>query len=188
VNQKQFGVLIQDNNSAFKGDNQPVERVSWDEAVEYCKLLSAKEGRKYRLPTEAEWEYACRAGTTTPYYFGSTISTAQANYDGNYVFGNGVKGIYRAKTVPVGSFSPNAWGIYDLCGNVSQWCSDWDDDYPKGDAVDPTGPTEGTQRVMRGGAYDSEPGDCRSASRDWYEPDGKRDSRGFRVLLEADSK
>ena len=84
-----------------------------------------KESHKYRLPTEAEWEYACRAGTTSPFYFGETISTEQANYDGNYVYGKGKKGIYRQKTTPVGSFPPNAWGLYDMHGNVYDWCQDW---------------------------------------------------------------
>jgi formylglycine-generating enzyme len=188
VTQKQFAALIKGNNSAFSGDNQPVERVSWDEAVEYCRLLSVKEGKHYRLPTEAEWEYACRAGTTSPYNLGATISSDQANYDGTYVFGDGKKGVYRAKTVDVASFQPNAWGLYDMHGNVSEWCQDWENDYPMGDAVDPTGPAEGTHRISRGGAYLSEPTDCRSASRDWYVPDGQRDSRGFRVLMEVDTE
>ena len=188
VTQKQFAVFIKGNTSAYKGDNQPVERVSWLEAVQYCKMLSEKEGKTYRLPTEAEWEYACRAGTTTWYYFGNTISTKLANYDGTFVFGDSVKSVFRGKTTDVGSFPPNPWGLFDMCGNVWQWCSDWDGDYPKGDAVDPTGPADGTQKVMRGGSYNNEPGECRSASRDWYDIDGQRDNRGFRMVMEIEGK
>ena len=122
------------------------------------------------LPTEAEWEYACRAGTTTPFHFGETISTDQANYDGNFTYGNGKKGVYREKTTPVGSFPANAWGLYDMHGNVWQWCQDWYGDYPQKDVVDPQGPEKGEVRVLRGGSWISDPQYCRSAFRYWFDP------------------
>ena len=125
VTQAQYMAIMGTNPSHFKGEGNPVESVSWNDAVEFCKRLSEKEGKKYRLPTEAEWEYACRAGTTTPFHTGETISTSQAHYDGHYVYGNGAKGVYRERTMSVGSFSPNAFGLYDMHGNVWEWCQDW---------------------------------------------------------------
>ena len=106
--------------SRFKGDNLPVERVSWDDAVAFCQKLSEREGKKYRLPTEAEWECACRAGTTTAFHTGPTISTDEANYHGDHAYAGGRTGVYRKKTMPVGSFKPNAWGVYDMHGNVRE--------------------------------------------------------------------
>ena len=110
--------------SFFKGDNRPVERVSWLDAMEFCHRLSQRTGWKYTLPSEAQWEYACRAGTTTPFHFGDTISTELANYDGNYSYGQGPKGIYRQQTTDVASFPANAWGLHDMHGNVWEWCLD----------------------------------------------------------------
>ena len=107
--------------------NHPVVHVSWNDAVAYCEWRSAKEGKTYRLPTEAEWEYACRAGskTTTPFNTGGNLTTAQANYDGNYPYGKNSKGQFRGTTVAVNRFAPNAWGLYNMHGNVWEWCSDW---------------------------------------------------------------
>jgi formylglycine-generating enzyme required for sulfatase activity len=127
VTQAQWRAVMEDDPSRFKGDELPVEQVSWEEAVEFCRRLTAAQpigmlGR-YRLPTEAEWEYACRAGTSSPFSFGETITTAQANYDGDYAYGNGSKGIYRGETVPVASFPANGWGLYDTHGNVWEWCA-----------------------------------------------------------------
>lgn len=112
------------NPSRFKGEKRPVERVSWKDAVEFCQKLSALTGETYRLPSEAEWEYACRAGTTTPFYFGKTITSDLVNYDGNYPYGSGPKGTYRKETTEVGQFPPNAFGLYDMHGNVQEWCAD----------------------------------------------------------------
>ena len=144
VTQEQWQEVMGNNPSHFKGEkNLPVEKVSWDDCQEFIKKLREKDKKPYRLPTEAEWEYACRAGTTTPFHFGETISTDQANYNGNFIYGNGKKGVYREKTTPVGSFPANAWGLHDMHGNVWQWCQDWYGDYPQKDVVDPQGPEKG---------------------------------------------
>jgi formylglycine-generating enzyme required for sulfatase activity len=165
------------------GDH-PVVNVSWSDARAFCKWLSKKEGKTYRLPTEAEWEYACRAGTTRPFAFGETISTNDANYDGNSVYGDGKKGEYRQKTTPVGSFKPNAWGLYDMHGNAWEWCQDGfeERDYQKSPVVDPTGPEKSSFRVIRGGGFRTCPGNCRSAFR-WGSMDEGDTASGFRVVL-----
>ena len=162
----------------FKGDNRPVEQVSWDDAIEFCQRLSKHTGRKYRLPSEAEWEYACRAGTTTPFHFGSTITTDVANYRGTYweyngrtysgSYGQGPKGEYRQKTTDVGCFSANGFGLYDMHGNVWEWCLDhWHDTY-EGAPTDGSvwlSSNESNSRLQRGGSWHHNPSDCRSASR-----------------------
>src|ERR1035441_3406412 len=119
VTQEQWKEVMGNNPSFFKGEkNLPVETVSWDDCQDFIKKLREKDKKIYRLPTEAEWEYSCRAGTKTPFHFGETISTDQANYNGNHIYGNGKKGVYRQKTTPVGSFPANAWGLHDMHGNV----------------------------------------------------------------------
>lgn len=183
--------------SRFKGANRPVERVSWHDAVEFCARLSKQTKRDYRLPTEAEWEYACRAGTTTPFCFGETIATDLANYNGTDekygAYGRGVKGIYREETTPVGSFPANAWGLYDLHGNVWEWCADhWHDSYAdKPEELKQTGNTpwrsndEDARRSLRGGSWGYSPRDCRSAFRGTGRPDVRYDGYGFRVVCRA---
>jgi formylglycine-generating enzyme required for sulfatase activity len=171
-----------DNPSFWRGDDLPVESVSWDECVAFCGRL----GEGFRLPTEAEWEHACRAGTTTPFFFGETISTDLANYDGGYPYGVGRTGVRRHKTTPVGSFPPNAWGLFDMHGNVWEWCLDWYGRLPTGDQTDPKGGDGGNGRVLRGGSWQRDPRDCRSDARHCYVPRDRNESRGCRVLLSPD--
>ncbi len=187
VTQEQWQAVMGNNPSHFKGEKSlPVESVSWDDCQEFCKKLGEREKKSYRLPTEAEWEFACRAGTTTPYSFGDTIAVDQANFNGNFTYGAGKKGIYREKTTPVGSFPANAWGFYDMHGNVCQWCQDWHGGYGRGDAVDPQGPKSAKNRILRGGAWNNNPIFCRSANRNYAPPDTRIESYGFRVCLIGD--
>ncbi|MGV0026632.1 caspase, EACC1-associated type [Phormidesmis priestleyi] len=169
--------------SNFKGENRPVEQISWFEAIEFCDRLSQKTGKPYRLPSEAEWEYACRAGTTTLFHFGKTISTDLANYNGNYTYGPGKEGQYREQTTDVGSFSPNAFGLYDMHGNVWEWCGDrWHDNYdcaPSNGSIWEAGSSK--YRLLRGGSYLSNPRDCRSTNRYRGLPDYGYGPLGFRV-------
>jgi formylglycine-generating enzyme required for sulfatase activity len=182
VTQAQYEAAMGVNPSNFKGESNPVEQVSWNDTVEFCKKLSAKTRQTVRLPTEAEWEYACRAGTTTPFNTGETISTDQANHNGNFTYGSGSKGEYRQKTVAVGSFAPNAWGLYDMHGNVWEWCQDWSGSYPSSEMVDPAGPENGQLRMLRGGSWQSEPWRCLSAWRSRALPGSRFHSVGFRVV------
>jgi formylglycine-generating enzyme required for sulfatase activity len=166
--------------SSFKGDNRPVEQVSWEDAKEFCRRLSKKTGKDYRLPSEAQWEYACRAGTKTPFLFGETITTELANYSGVDTYKDGPKGEYRGETTDVGSFPANAWGLYDMHGNVWEWCEDdWHNSYEgapsDGSAWIESDRTE-TRRLLRGGSWIDIPGYCRSAYRN-------NDSRGFIVSV-----
>ncbi len=185
----------------FKGRNRPVEQVSWLEAVEFCDRLSRETNRKYRLPSEAEWEYACRAGTTTPFHFGETITTDLANYrgtdwiyegetyPGNY--GSGPKGQYREETMPVGSFAiANAFGLCDMHGNIWEWCADhWHENYqgaPTDGSVWLDGnnsPDEKAIRLLRGGCWVLNPGNCRSSCRNWGDTDDRGHGVGFRLAL-----
>jgi formylglycine-generating enzyme required for sulfatase activity len=184
VSQTQWQTVMGNNPSQFKGDDRPVDSVSWDDCQDFCKRLGQKDGKRYRLPTEAEWEYACRAGTTTPFFFGDTISTDQANYDGNLTYGKGKKGVYREQTTPVGSFPANAWGLHDMHGNLYEWCSDWYGPYQSGDIVDPQGIDPGEYRVLRGGCWSSYPPvRCRSAFRYGYWPAARIRDFGCRVVL-----
>jgi len=168
----------------------PVERVSWDEAVEFCERLSnlaqeKKAGRVYRLPTEAEWEYACRAGTKTPFWWGGSASSSQANFNGNYPYGGAAKGQYQERTTKVGSFEPNLWGLYDMHGNVWEWCGDWYDEnyYRQGDNKDPQGQKSGNGRVLRGGSWYGYGWYCRAADRSRDVPGVRSYNFGFRVAL-----
>lgn len=186
VIQEQWQEVMGKNPSQFKGEkNLPVDTVSWNECQEFIKKLRAKDPDKkeYRLPTEAEWEYACRAGTTTPFHFGDTISTEQANYDGNFAYGAGKKGICRGKTTPVDAFPANAWGLHDMHGNLWQWCQDSYGDYPKTDVTDPPGPAKGDTRVIRGGTWYTGPSVCRSARRDGFSANNRDKYYGFRLCF-----
>lgn len=187
VTQEQWQVVMGNNPSGFKGEkNLAVETVSWDDCQKFIVKLREKDKKHYRLPTEAEWEYACRAGTKSPFHFGETISTDQANYNGNKTYGPGKKGIFRMKTTSVGSFPANAWGLHDMHGNIWQWCQDWFGDYPQKDVVDPKGPDTGKSRVLRGGSWFDYPGNCRSATRTGLVPDSRDNDIGFRLCFSQD--
>jgi formylglycine-generating enzyme required for sulfatase activity len=173
-------------------DNRPVERVSWLDAIEFCNRLSQRTGRTYTLPSEAQWEYACRAGTITPFHFGDTISPELANYDGSHAYGDGPKGINREQTTPVGMFPANAWGLQDMHGNVYEWCLDeWHESY-EGAPIDGRAWAERVEgekgkerektRLLRGGSWFDNPRYCRSAYRDRNLPDGALNNVGFRVV------
>jgi formylglycine-generating enzyme required for sulfatase activity len=189
----QFAASVMGTNpSHFKGDiNRPVENVTWNYATAYCGKLTVREraaGRLparyvYRLPTEAEWEYACRAGTTTATAFGNSLSSAQANFNGNYPYGRAIAGPYLERTTAVGSYAPNAWGLYDMHGNVGEWCLDWFGLYPGGRVTDPQGPASGSLRVLRGGGWRCQGWACRSAIRCSFCPDDRFEFLGFRSVL-----
>jgi sulfatase modifying factor 1 len=186
VTQAQWQAVMGNNPSGFKGDNLPVETVSWDDCQEFCRQLSERLGKSLRLPTEAEWEYACRAGTTTPFFFGPTLSSEQANYDGRYPYGAGPTGEHRGKTTAVCSFPSNAWGLYDLHGNVWEWCQDWYGAYGSKAVPDPVGSKHGTARVLRGGSWNDQPRLCRAANRGWNAPAIRCIDFGLRVAFRLD--
>jgi formylglycine-generating enzyme required for sulfatase activity len=175
--------------SWFKGDQRPVERVSWHEAMEFCRRLSQRTGRHYTLPSEAQWEYACRAGTTTPFHFGATINTELANYDGKYLYEDGEKGEDRKQTTEVASFPANPWGLYDMHGNLWEWCLDhWHDNYvgaPEDGSAwhndDAKENQDNTMQLLRGGSWNSHPRYCRSAYRFGVHPGSRNYYVGFRV-------
>ncbi len=195
------------NPSNFKGnENRPVEQVSWDDAQEFCRRLSQRTGRVYRLPSEAEWEYACRAGTPTPFHFGQILTTEVANYNGNYRYNNSPKGKYRQQTTEVGQFPANEWGLHDMHGNVWEWCEDdWHSNYEgapldgsawlkenrteigkmSSDAQEKENRTE--IKLLRGGSWLNAPRICRAASRYYYSRVGRRFNCGFRVVCVAPS-
>ena len=184
VTQALWKAVMDNNPSNFKGDELPVEEVSWNDVQEFLQKLNAKTGKTYRLPTEAEWEYACRAGTTTPFNTGNNLTTSQANYDGNYPYNNNAEGEYRNKTMPVGSFPPNTWGLYDMHGNVWEWCSDWyGADYSNSNSpqTNPAGPSSGSFRVFHGGSWYSYAQYCRAAYRSSDAPGRRTDIIGFRL-------
>jgi len=164
-----------------------VETVSWDDCQKYIKKLNAMdaapEGYKFSLPTEAQWEYACRAGTTTAFHFGDVLNGDKANHDGKYPYGTEKKGNNLEKTTVAGSYPANAWGLYDMHGNVAEWCLDWYDDYPGGSVTDPTGPSSGEVRVYRGGCWSSYGYYCRSADRGCIEPDYGDFCFGMRLTM-----
>jgi formylglycine-generating enzyme required for sulfatase activity len=228
VTQKEYQEIMGKNPSRCEGINNPVENITWYDAIEYCNALSRREGltpaytidktkfdpnyesprgpqpsilrdrdpvmwvvtwnrnaNGYRLPTEAEWEYACRAGTTTPFSTGNNITTSQANYHGNYPYNNNTKGMVRESTTGVGSFSfaPNPWGLYDMHGNVWEWCWDWFGTYPNSVETNPVGPISGSFRVARGGSFYNPAVLLRSANRLHHAaPFDTNPTMGFRIV------
>ena len=197
VTQAQYKAVMGTNPSYFKEKGHrdatelPVENVSWNDAMVFCEQLTklARGEYLFTLPTEAQWEYACRAGTTTPFNTGENITTEQANYNGNYPYRNNPKGKYLQKTTPVGSYPPNEWGLYDMHGNVYEWCMDWyGEKYygeckMKGVVENLAGPETGSDRVLLGGSWDEDEQSCRSANRDNLSPDARINRIGFRVVF-----
>jgi formylglycine-generating enzyme required for sulfatase activity len=188
VTQAQWQAVMGNNPSDFKGDNLPVENVSWNDCQEFIQHLNQRGEGQYRLPTEAEWEYAARAGRSTPFGIGNgrDLDSTQANFDGNYPYGAGRKGLYREKTTPVKSFAPNAWGLYDMHGNVYEWVQDWYGAYPSETVSDPQEADLGKCRVMRGGSWSNFARSCRSAFRSRYRPDDGDCYIGFRLVKEVE--
>jgi formylglycine-generating enzyme required for sulfatase activity len=190
VTQAQWQAVMGNNPSSFTDDpNNPVEQVSWDDAQAFTeKLRQQIPGLAAKLPTEAQWEYACRAGTSTPFSFGDNITPKQVNYDGNYPYAGGKKGLYRQKTVPVKSFPANPWGLYEMHGNVWEWCQDvWQEKLPPEAVTDPQGVAGGDKagvgRVIRGGSWGGDGWGCRSACRLGLEPVERNCILGFRLVL-----
>ena len=171
VTQEQWTAVMGNNPSSTKGAKLPVTDVSWEDCQEFIKKLNANTKGGYRLPTEAEWEYACRAGTTTAYSFGDNITPKEANYSDSKIF----------KPVAVGSYQPNAFGLYDMHGNVWEWCEDWYGDYPTGAVIDPKGPAMGEDRVLRGGSFVSDVLMARSSLRALNTPTIRYVIYGFRL-------
>jgi eukaryotic-like serine/threonine-protein kinase len=185
VTQEQYMLMIGRNPAKWSNIKSPVERVSWHEAQMFCEKLSGKTGKKYRLPSEAEWEYACRAHSTTPFYCGATITTDLANFDGNFNYIDGPKGKYREKTLRVDSFPANGFGLCDMHGNLWEWCEDsWNENY-LGAPTDGSSWNNGNSaRVLRGGAWNNIPKNCRSASRNSLLSSDRLHSVGFRIVCE----
>jgi uncharacterized protein (TIGR02996 family) len=194
VTQRQYRKLVGSNPATFKQRlkdkaDYPVESVAHDAAVRFCQLLCERKeekaaGRVYRLPTEAEWEYACRAGTTTAYHFGDEAAWSDANMAVGHVAEH-PEWSARGQTCPVASYPPNAWGLYDLHGNVWEWCADWFASYARARKVDPPGPETGDFRVIRGGSFNSYPRWCRSARRSNQHAHSTDDDIGFRVACDV---
>ena len=177
---------VMGDNPAFftKNENNPVEQVSWDDVQNFIKKLNILiPGLGIQLPTEAQWEYACRAGTVTPFSFGETITPEQVNYDGNVPYADGKKGGCREKTVEVKSLPANSWGLYEMHGNVWEWCADWYDDFSVIPVIDPPGSDTGSSRVLRGGSWSNYGWRTRSANRGWYAPVNRDNYIGFRFVV-----
>lgn len=174
--------VMGENPAEFNADkNNPVETVSWDDVQNFLQQLNTLiPGLEAKLPTEAQWEYACRAGTDTPFSFGENITPEQVNYNGEYPYAGGKKGLNRKATVPVKSLPANFWGLYEMHGNVLEWCQDWYGDYSNTAETDPAGAENGTRRVLRGGSWDDDGRYARSVYRYRYEPDSRDNHAGFR--------
>ncbi len=195
VTQAQYQKIMGHNPSKFPNASLPVEQVLWDEATSFCQKVSKLEGCTYRLPTEAEWEYACRAGTDTMFHFGNELNGEQANCDGRRPFGTEADGPFPQSTVPGGTYAPNAFGLYDMHGNVSEWCSDFESEYSGSGskpAQDPTGPAFGKYHILRGGGWSTRPRSCYSACRSSQNyclgAASRIDFIGFRVVREVSAR
>ncbi len=175
--------VMGDNPSAFNNDPaNPVEQVSWDDVQTFLdRINELMHGLAAGLPSEAQWENACRAGMTTPFSFGENIRPEQVNYHGHSPYADGKQGLYREHTVPVKSLPSNPWGLYEMHGNVSEWCADWYGDYPGGPQIDPFGPPGGAKRVLRGGSWYGFGRYCRAADRYGFGPDLRESLIGFRL-------
>ncbi len=186
LNQRQWqAVMRRTPPCRFHDPDLPVENVNWNEAVEFCKQLSKNTNRPYGLPSEAQWEYACRAGTSTPFNLGETLTTDYANYVGEHTYREAPQGIYRHSTTPGGAFPPNRWGLYDMHGNVWEFCQDnWNPDYVGAGVNGDARRGETNYRVARGGSWHETPGHCRSAMRLRISQDERLEYYGFRVMLE----
>ncbi|WP_027400704.1 bifunctional serine/threonine-protein kinase/formylglycine-generating enzyme family protein [Aphanizomenon flos-aquae] len=183
LTQAQYQAIMGDDPARFKGNNLPVECVSWNDAVAFCQKLSQKTGKNYKLPSEAQWEYACRAGTTTPFYFGESITPDLVNYNGEFAYTAAPKGQYREQTTDVGTFPPNAFGLYDMHGNVWEWCEDdWQKNYIDAPINGNALINQSICKLMRGGSWDHLPVFCRSAYRSSYNLDSYYFNIGFRVV------
>ena len=213
VSQEEYQSVIGSNPSYFKNGvdaissgtggqvtndvRHPVEKVSWNDATNYCAKLTQRDqlagripsGYSYRLPTEAEWEYTCRGGATNAFHFGNAIRQGMANFDARYEYDSVLGTDYKlsdkviSRTVEVGSYAPNAFGLYDMHGNVWEWCSDWYGDHTNAATIDPTGPTSGDGRMICGGTWYSSGRDCRASARYGISPDVRFYFFGFRVVL-----
>ena len=182
VTQRQWKKLMGNNPAKHKGDDDlPVDRVSWEEAIEFCRKLSIKDKREYRLPTEAEWEFACRAGTETPFWFGAVINPEDANYDSGWSYNGGKKSKRIGKTTKAETYPANPHGLYDMHGNLWEWCNDWHARYDSDKNTDPKGALRSEHKVLRGGSWMHTPRRARSASRGQEEPTAKEPFIGFRV-------
>jgi uncharacterized protein (TIGR02996 family) len=189
VTQAQWQVVLGNKPSRFRGVNLPVESVSWEDCQAFCTALRQWDGKRYELPTEAEWEYACRAGTMTPFHFGQALNGTQANCDGNYPHGTEDKGLDLGRTTVVGSYRPNAFGLHDMHGNVFEWCEDYYvEEKASDDVEDPVNLKSDRHdgRVIRGGSWHSSAYGCRSAHRDWRVPAYCYPYLGCRVCFRLD--
>jgi formylglycine-generating enzyme required for sulfatase activity len=175
--------VMDKNPSRFQGNDLPVENVSWYDVQEFLTRLNKfQPGLQARLPSEAEWEYACRAGTQTPFWWGDELTPDLANYNGEYPYHNGPKREYREKTLPVGSFEANPWGLYQMHGNIWEWCEDWYEEYSEDEVqIDPVGPNRGSGRVVRGGGWADGGRWLRAAYRYRWRPAGRYGGLGFRL-------
>ncbi|MBN8215601.1 MAG: formylglycine-generating enzyme family protein [Spirochaetes bacterium] len=184
VTQALFKAVMGRNPSFFKDGEKPVEQVSWAAALEFCQTLSDRVGREFRLPTEAEWEYACRAGTRSAFHFGPSLDSRRANFDGGAPYGKGKKGPALEGTTVVRRYPANPWGLYDLHGNVWEWCHDFLGAYPRAPLTDPMGPGRGDERIVRGGSWGCSGDLCRCAARNSLTPWFERSTVGFRLAAD----